>query len=93
MNELALSLRPVHKFLSKHHPVIFICFIAILLSIAVYSLYDVMKAAEVPSDSTATTTATQFDEKTIDRIKKLHNSSDTSDALTFPTSRFNPLVE
>jgi len=93
MNDLALGLRPIQQFLAKHHAVLFICLITLLLSIAIYSLYDVSRQAEVPPDSQATSTIVKFDQATINKIKNLHSSTDTSEPLDFPKTRYNPFVE
>ncbi len=93
MNDLTLSMRPIQDFFAKHHPALFICFIALLLAAAIYSLYDVTRKAEASPDSLTSTTITQFNQATVEKIKNLHSSTDTSEPLAFPTSRYNPFVE
>lgn len=93
MNDIILAFQPIQKFIAKHHPVLFICFIATLLAVAVYVLYDVMKISEATPSSSQSSTIPGFDRATIDKIKKLHDSSDTSESLDYPDSRSNPFVE
>ncbi len=91
--DISLGIRPIQQFLAKHHAVLFICFIAILLSIAIYALYDISRQAEASSDSLTASTIAKFDQATIDKIKNLHSSTDTSQPLVFPSTRFNPFTE
>lgn len=92
MNQLTIALAPLRKFFEKHHVVLYISFIAILLIVCIYLLYSA--AVQTPIDDSATTNAmSQFDQETTEKIKKLHDSSDTSQALSFPTGRINPFVE
>ena len=93
MNQASLGIAPLQKFIAKHHAVIFISFIAILLGVAVFALTAVMQKAEAPAENSASSTISNFDQETIDKIKKLHDSSDPSNNLTFPEPRFNPFVE
>lgn len=92
-SDISLGIRPIQQFFAKHHAVLFICLIAILLSIAIYALYDVSRQSEASSDSLTTSTIAKFDQATIDKIKNLHSSTDTSQPLVFPNTRFNPFVE
>lgn len=93
MNDILLGLRPLQKFVAKHHPVLFLCLIMALLAVAVYVLYDVMKISEATPSSSQSSTIPDFDRATIDKIKKLHDSTDTGESLTYPTSRANPFIE
>lgn len=92
MNQLTLLLAPLKSFLAKHHPVLFISLITLLLAAAVYTLYDVVANATAPVED-ATSTIVKFDQKTIDKIKELHDSSDTVEKLDLPSPRSNPFVE
>lgn len=92
MNQ-SLGIAPIQSFIAKHHAVLFISFIAIILSIAVFSLTTVMQKAEAPDDSVASSSTSSFDQPTIDKIKKLHDSSDVSNDIVFPSPRLNPFVE
>lgn len=91
--EIHIVWQRVRTFVQRHHPVMFISTVGILLALAVYSLYDVLTITFF-DPSTAQSSIKPFDKKTVDKIKKLHISSDTtSDSLTFPSPRFNPFVE
>lgn len=91
--DLTSILLPLKHFMSKHHFVVFITVGGLLLALAVYALYDVLVNAGQMVTDTPTSSTTQFDQKTIDRIKNLHDSNDRSDSLTFPSPRANPFVE
>ena len=93
MNDLRIGLRPLQLFFAKHHPVLFICLITVLLSVGIYSLYGVSRQAEASTDSQGASTIANFDQATINKIKNLHTSTDASEALTFPSSRYNPFIE
>lgn len=93
MNDLHLGLRPVQTFFSKHHAVLFICLTTLLLAAGIYSLYDVSRQAESSTDIQQPSTIANFDQETIDKIKNLQTSTDTSEALVFPSKRFNPFIE
>lgn len=88
--EIPPALAPVKQFFTKHHAVLFISLITLLLSLAVYLLYmaTLAKPAEAP-----VSTITRFDQATVDRIKNLHDSSDSSNKLVFPSPRANPFTE
>jgi len=76
---------------AKHHPVLFISFVALLLAAAIFSLYQVLDITTAPASDNSTVTG--FDKVTADKIKKLHDSSDSSENLVFPTPRSNPFME
>lgn len=88
--EIPPALAPVGQFFAKHHAVIFISFITLLLATAVYMLYmtTLAKPVEAPAS-----TINRFDQSTVDRIKNLHDSSDSSNKLVFPSPRANPFTE
>ncbi len=78
MNEKpSISLKQIKKTISKHHSFIFIIVACLGLAAVIYSLYDVMNMADTNSVST-TSSISGFDQATIEKIKTLHVSSDTS---------------
>lgn len=88
--ELPVALLPVRQFFSKHNAVLFISFILLLLALAVYVLYI---TSQTTPEEAPTPTIGKFDEATVSKIKELHNSSDASNSITFPTPRSNPFTE
>jgi|GEM_PF-1627370 len=92
-DDLTNILQPLKRFITNHHLVVFITVGGLLLALAVYALYDVLVSANQSTANTPTSSVTQFDQKTIDRIKNLHNSSDGGETLVFPSPRANPFVE
>lgn len=88
--ELPLALMPAVKFISKHHAVLFISFITVLLTVAVYMLYLVItiKPSEPP-----VSTVDQFDTETIEKIRTLHDSAEDTTEIILPSPRANPFIE
>ena len=91
-NQLTTLLLPSRKFLEKHHIVLFITFVALLPMVCIYFLYAA--ADQTPPETESTTSAiSKFDESTIGRIKNLHDSTDSSQTLEYPSGRTNPFTE
>lgn len=81
----------LRSFLGLHHLVIFISIVGLLLSYAAYSLYEVI--ASPPEADVPSSTIDVFDQETINKIKKLQDSSTGSTTVTLPYPRSNPFVE
>lgn len=92
-SQLSTFFEPVQKIFSKHHFIIFAVISSVALGAAVYSLYDAIQASSAVTDTSLNSTIQGFDQDTIDSIKKLHDSSDTTQSLTLPSPRPNPFVE
>lgn len=91
--QLYLYINGFKKFISKHHPVIFITVISLALAACVGLLYWVLVLTNV-DEATANSTITSFDKETIERIKNLNISSNSAGAtITLPSPRPNPFVE
>lgn len=90
--QLYAALAAIRTFLGRHHPVLFISTLCLLLAIAVFSLYEVLTLT-ASDPIKATSTVSGFDEKTVQKIKGLHDSTDTDDSVNLPSSRPNPFVE
>ena len=86
-------LNPLRAFVQRHHPIMFISFVGLSLAIGILSLYDVLTVTfETPDASQSTISS--FDQRTVDKIKNLHDSSNsTVNTLVFPTPRANPFIE
>ena len=91
--QLYLFIQQFRRFIGKHHAVLFTTLLCLLLGIAVLSLEQVLAASNDPTSDATPSTIDTFDQSTIDKIKQLHNSSDLSAPLTFPTPRANPFAE
>jgi uncharacterized membrane protein len=91
MNDLT-NPRIIGKFFAKHHPVIFIVSILLLIAAAVFSLNQVIEQTLGQTPESQNTNL-NFDQATIDQIKKLHTSSDAPESIQFPSPRPNPFVE
>lgn len=91
-NDLSLSLKPLQAFIAKHHPVLFITIVLLLLASSIFVLYD-STTTTLNQTRETTNTIGAFDKKTIERIKNLQSSNDSKSTLEFPTSRYNPFTE
>ena len=90
--QLSSVFDPLKKFISKQHLFLFVIISCILFSVAIYSLYQVLTIANTPKE-TPTSTIEGFDQKTIDQIKNLRDSSNATDTVSLPSPRPNPFVE
>lgn len=91
--QLNLIANNVRTFLKTHHAILFISIVSLLLGVAVFSLYQVLSDA-LATPAGSNTTIQPFDQKTVDRIKRLHDSSDVgSETIILPSSRPNPFGE
>lgn len=82
----------VRRFFGRHHPVVFISVISLLMAIAIFLLYQVFASTNSPQPENSSTIS-DFDQKTIDKIKTLHDSSSADTTITLPSPRSNPFVE
>jgi hypothetical protein len=79
-------------FLGRYHAVMFIASVSLILAYATFLLYQVVQTTSVQPDITKSSIA-GFNQKTIDKIKNLHDSSATSSTVTLPSPRSNPFSE
>jgi hypothetical protein len=93
-NISAISLiQPIIEVFRRYHVTIFIVVVVCGLGGAVIVLNNILQTSTDTSGYTATATTAGFDEVTIERIKQLHTSSDTS-SIVIPTSgRISPFSE
>lgn len=91
-NSQSISLKPLNDFIAKHHPVIFITVVILLLASAIFTLY-LSTNSSLNQTREPTNTIGAFDKTTIDKIKNLQSSNDTKSTLVFPTPRSNPFTE
>jgi len=90
--QLYTLISSIKRFFAMHHAVLFVSFVGIALSAALYFLYDVLNTSNVDASATQSTIQ-PFDKQTADKIKNLRDSNDTPAQLTFPSSRPDPFVE
>lgn len=80
----------VSTFLQRYHLIVFIVIVVGLLIFVMFQINDVIKSS---SSSTVTAPTTQsFDKTTMDKIKKLHASGQSSTPLKL-SGRSSPFVE
>lgn len=82
-----------HNFVKKHHAILFISLLAVIVAYAITSFYQALTISfEKPINTNST--IQNFDQKTVDKIKNLHDSSDTSvGPIVLPSPRANPFSE
>lgn len=91
--QLYAAAKSFSNFIGRHHPVLFITAMALLLGVAIFTLYQISTLSLAEADETQPTLGA-FDQKTVDKIKDLHISSDGNNStLVFPTPRSNPFIE
>jgi|GEM_PF-6607803 len=88
-----MALSKVRLFLRRHHPVIFISVLGIVLALALLMLYGVLSATDI--SVTPNNTISTFDTDTENKIKNLRASDSTGSGatITLPSNRTNPFVE
>lgn len=84
---------PIIEVFRKYHVTIFIVVVVGGLAGAVIVLNNILQSSTDISGYTATLTVTSFDEVTIDRIKELHTSDDTTSVVIPSTGRISPFSE
>lgn len=84
---------PVVEVFRKYHVTIFIVVVVGGLAGAVIVLNNILQSSTDISGYTATTTVTSFDQLTIDRIKELHTSDDSSTVVIPSSGRISPFSE
>lgn len=92
---LKQSIKPVVKFVSKHHLTIFITILGALLIGALVLLLSLLASSANPDQSLVDgdRISSDFDTKTSERLDSLQNSTQIK-PITFPKdSRYNPFVE
>lgn len=81
------------RFIGRHHVVIFVTFISLMLTVSII-LLSLVLTQSFDDDDTTTSTVPSFNKETIERIKNLHISSDEGNKpLELPSPRPNPFVE
>ena len=80
------------RFFSRYHAVTIISLISLVLAIGIFLLYQVVQTTFVTPPATAST-ITDFNQKTIDKIKDLRDSNAGATKLQLPSPRSNPFAE
>lgn len=93
-SDISLNPRQIAKafsgFMYRYHILIFSLLVLGGLSAATYILYQTVISSQAAE---ATPSQTRFDTTTIEKIKNLRDSSDTSVPLQRPAGRSNPFQE
>jgi hypothetical protein len=89
---MSRKITKIEVLLNRFHPVVFISVAVLATALTVLIYYGVFLKAQDDSLITKNLTTT-FDKSTIDDITKLHSSSDSTNNVTLPDSRYNPFIE
>lgn len=82
------------KFLARFHIIVFTIIILGGLIVCMLLINATIAQSDTSSNYTPPSTNTSFDQQTIDRIKQLHSSSDTTSTPILDLSgRINPFVD
>lgn len=91
--ELYAINKKLSELLGRYHMILFILLASISLIVAIFLLYQSVNAASDTSSEIDNSALTSFDQKTIDKIKDLQDSSNGNAELQLPTPRANPFFE
>lgn len=81
------------RFLKRFHAVIFVVIVFGGLSIVVLLLHNVVITSSESGDYKSISNNANFDQATIDRIKKLRTSDEADSQIDLSRGRTNPFVE
>lgn len=95
MKDATLSslFKPIIPILKRYHITIFIVFVVAGLGYAVFTFTSLLEQTSTDTTYTSPISAGTIDQATLDRIKALHTSDETTPALVTPTGRTNPFSE
>lgn len=95
MNASISSLtQPIMDFFGRYHATIFITFISLSLSAAIFVLLQVVfNATDTSTLAPQSTIKSTFDEVTAKQIQELRESNEVAAPLQFPNTRTNPFIE
>ncbi len=93
MKEPQTTKKPFISIIKRYHLVLFIVVVALILSVAILLLYGVVNKASGENVSPEGNVSSNFDQATIDRIKQLKTSDESSDPLDLSRGRINPFIE
>ncbi len=84
--------KKIIAFFSRFHLVTFVLIASLLFVVAITLLVAVVESATA-TPTNASSTISGFDQKTIDKIKSLRDSSGGNAQLQLPSPRSNPFSE
>jgi hypothetical protein len=84
---------PIIEAFQRYHVTIFIVVVVSGLAGSVIILNAILQSSTDISGYKAVVTDTSFDQETIDRIKLLHDSTDSSNVTITSSGRINPFGE
>lgn len=93
MKDIRFDKQKIIGFFQRFHLVIFVVVVVLLLSVAVLLLSNVVNKASGIDSTPPQNTSSDFDEATMERIKKLKTSDEPSEPLNLSQGRINPFSE
>jgi hypothetical protein len=91
--DMSTLIGPIVRGFKKYNLTIFIVILVGGLASAVLILNSALQQSSNTTDYQVTTTPTTFDQPTINRVKQLHTSSDSTTTIALPSGRINPFSE
>ena len=92
-SNISINFKPITRIFQRYHLTIFIVFVAAGLSFAVFTFTNLLDEASTDTTYTSPIGAGSIDQATLQRIKVLHTSDETTPAIVTPTGRINPFTE
>lgn len=87
---MSRAVNPIEKFFNRYHIVTFFLLVLLVLGAAIIVCYRQYETATTPDNSAVTSKVpSSFDTQTIDKVEKLHRSSDPVE-VQLPDGRINP---
>lgn len=82
--------QPISSFLQRYHLIIFIVVVIGLLIFVMFQINSIIQSSS--SDNATAPVSQKFDQTTMDKIRNLHSSGNSTEPLKL-TGRYSPFVE
>lgn len=93
MKDISFDKKNIIGFFRRFHLVIFVVVVVSLLSVAILLLSGVVNKASGIDSMPSGGTSSNFDQATMDRVRKLKTSDEPSEPLDLSQDRINPFSE
>ena len=89
----SISFKPLARLLKRYHLTIFIVFVVAGLGFAVFTFTNLLNESSTDTTYTSPIGAGSIDQATLERIKILHTSDESTPKQVVPAGRINPFSE
>lgn len=90
---LPVQFKPLVRIFQHYHLTIFIIFVAAGLGTAVFTFTNLLNESSTDTTYTSPIGAGSIDQATLERIKALHTSDESTPEFVAPSGRINPFSE